>query len=85
MLWMVQRVFYGPESALVHRSPAHDLAAREHLALWPMAVLMVVMGVFSPYWIRAIDHGVHALANAPAVTHPAAGLASSSSRHEEGQ
>lgn len=72
MLWMVQRVFYGPESALVHRSPARDLAPREHLALWPMAILMVVMGVLSPYWIRAIDHGVHALSNTPAVTHPAA-------------
>lgn len=70
MLWMVQRVFYGPESPLVHRSPAHDLAAREHIALWPMAILMVVMGVFSPYWIRAIDRGVHALSNAPAMTHP---------------
>ena len=72
MLWMVQRVFYGPESPLVHRSPARDLAAREHLALWPMAILMVIMGVFSPYWIRAIDHGIHALSNTPAVTHPAA-------------
>jgi NADH-quinone oxidoreductase subunit M len=75
MLWMVQRVFYGPESALIHRSPAHDLAAREQLALWPMAILMVVMGVLSPYWIRAIDRGVHALSNEPAATHPAAILA----------
>jgi NADH-quinone oxidoreductase subunit M len=76
MLWMVQRVFYGPESPLVHRTPAYDLAAREHIALWPMAVLMVVMGVFSPYWIRAIDRGVHALSNAPASAQPAAALAS---------
>jgi NADH-quinone oxidoreductase subunit M len=72
MLWMVQRVFYGPESPFVHRSPARDLAAREHLALWPMAILMVVMGVFSPYWIRAIDRGIHALSNTPEVSHPAA-------------
>jgi NADH-quinone oxidoreductase subunit M len=71
MLWMMQRVFYGPESPLVHRLPARDLAAREHLALWPMAILMVVMGVLSPYWIRAIDRGVHALSDAPASTHPA--------------
>ena len=27
---------------------AHDLRFREHLALWPMAVLMLVMGVVSP-------------------------------------
>jgi NADH-quinone oxidoreductase subunit M len=85
MLWMVQRVFYGPESPLVHRSPVHDLAAREHLALWPMAVLMVVMGVFSPYWIRAIDRGVHAFSNAPAASHPSAALASSPAPDGEAQ
>jgi NADH-quinone oxidoreductase subunit M len=82
MLWMVQRVFYGPESALVHRSTAHDLAAREHLALWPMAILIVVMGVFSPYWIRAIDRGVHALSNTPAA-HAAANAASAPSHDGE--
>lgn len=84
MLWMVQRVFYGPESQLVHRSTAPDLAAREHLALWPMAVLMVLMGVFSPYWIRAIDHGVRALSNEPAATRPSAVLAAPA-REGEGQ
>ena len=71
MLWMVQRVFYGPESPLVHRSTVRDLSAREHLALWPMVVLMLIMGVASPYWIRAIDRGVHALSNTPVSTHPA--------------
>jgi NADH-quinone oxidoreductase subunit M len=75
MLWMVQRVFYGPESPLVHRSAAHDLVAREHLALWPMAVLMLVMGVASPYWIRAIDRGVRAYSNAPANARSAGVLA----------
>ena len=76
MLWMVQRVFYGPESPLVHRAPVRDLVAREHLTLWPMAVLMLIMGVASPYWIRAIDHGVHALSNTPTLAHPAATAAS---------
>jgi NADH-quinone oxidoreductase subunit M len=86
MLWMVQRVFYGPESPLVHRSPAHDLAVREHLALWPMAVLMVIMGVFSPYWIRAIDRGVHSLSNAPALSRPAtSALLSSHPQDGQGQ
>jgi NADH-quinone oxidoreductase subunit M len=85
MLWMVQRVFYGPESPLVHRSPAHDLGAREHLALWPMVVLMVIMGVFSPYWIRAIDRGVHSLSSAPALSHPAAALLSSQPPEGEAQ
>jgi NADH-quinone oxidoreductase subunit M len=85
MLWMVQRVFYGPESPLVHRSPTHDLAAREHIALWPMAILMVVMGVFSPYWIRAIDRGVHALSNPPAPTHATTALESGHLHDGEGQ
>jgi NADH-quinone oxidoreductase subunit M len=82
MLWMVMRVFYGPESSLVHHAPAQDLVLREHLALWPMAALMVVMGVFSPYWMRAIDQGVHALAQTPATTHPAAMLAAPPSHRE---
>jgi hypothetical protein len=31
--------------------------------LWPMAVLMLIMGVASPYWIRGIEGGVSGLAN----------------------
>ncbi len=87
MLWMVQRVFYGPDSPLVHRHTPTDLAGPGRsgtLALWPMAVLMVVMGVASPYWIRAIDGGVHALSDAPCtpthlVSRPAQSLALRSS------
>lgn len=55
MLWMVQRIFYGPQSTFVHGHNTHDMVAREHLALWPMAVLMLIMGIASPYWIKAID------------------------------
>jgi hypothetical protein len=47
---------------------------------------MVIMGVFSRYWIRAIDRGVHALGNPPAVTHPAtAALLSSQPGDGEGR
>ncbi len=63
MLWTVQRVFYGPDSPMVDRHPTRDLLPREHLALWPAVVLMLIMGVASPYWIRAIDTGVSVLAN----------------------
>jgi len=55
MLWMIQRIFYGD---LGHKStmmPAVDLDAREHLTLWPLAILMLAMGVASPFWMRAID------------------------------
>ena len=79
MLWMVQRVFYGPDSPMVHHyAPTGlkpDLVAREHVALWPVAVLMFVMGVASPYWIRAIDGAMNPLAR---TIHPHALLVSTS-------
>jgi NADH-quinone oxidoreductase subunit M len=61
MLGMVQRVFYGPTSSLVAGKAAPDLVFREDLALWPVAVLMFIMGVAPPLWIRAIDPTVAAL------------------------
>ncbi len=68
MLWMVQRVFYGPDSPMVDRQTApglpSDLVAREQIALWPVAVLMLIMGVASPYWIRAIDGAMAPLSHA---------------------
>ena len=57
MLSATQRVFYGEpglRSAEVPTAP--DLNAREHLALWPMVALFLVMGVASPFWMHAIDH-----------------------------
>jgi NADH-quinone oxidoreductase subunit M len=67
MLWLIQRVFYGSESAMVTDLTVPDMGLREHLAVWPMAVLMLVMGVFSPYWMRAIDGAVTGLTS-PATT-----------------
>lgn len=63
MLGAIQRIFYGPESKLVIEQQAQDFSMREHILLWPMAVLMLAMGVASPFWIRAIDQGVAGLAN----------------------
>jgi NADH-quinone oxidoreductase subunit M len=63
MLGMIQRVFYGPQSTMVMQRPVPRFSAREHVLLWPMAVLMLAMGVASPFWIRAIDQGVAGLAN----------------------
>jgi NADH-quinone oxidoreductase subunit M len=70
MLWMVQRVFYGSESGMVTDLTVADVGFREQVAVWPMAVIMLVMGVASPYWIRAIDEAAVQL-TAPA---PAAGI-----------
>ena len=55
MLWMIQRVFYGELNFNTADVPAPDLDAREHFALWPMIALMLLMGVASPIWMRAID------------------------------
>jgi len=45
-----------------------DMNARENIAVWPMVVLMLVMGVASPLWIRAIDGAVVKLASPAPVT-----------------
>jgi NADH-quinone oxidoreductase subunit M len=66
MLWMIQRVFYGNESTMVTKSPMPDMNPRELIAVWPVAVLMLVMGVASPIWIHSIDEVVVKLAARPA-------------------
>ena len=86
MLWMVQRIFYGKESSLVVNRPAFDLNAREHLTLWPMAILMLAMGVASPYWIKAIDGAMSGLAGnsaATAATHASQATSAPSIRLEQ--
>jgi NADH-quinone oxidoreductase subunit M len=59
MLWLVQRIFYGPESALATSKPADDLHPGELAVLWPLAVLMLVMGLAPSLWIQTIEKGVH--------------------------
>lgn len=58
MLWMVQRVFYGAQSAGVAALTSPDVNWRERAAIWPMIALMIVMGVASIFWMRAINVGV---------------------------
>jgi NADH-quinone oxidoreductase subunit M len=67
MLWLIQRVFYGNESGMVTDLAVADMGFREQVAIWPMAVLMLVMGVASPYWMRAIDGTAVKLASPPPV------------------
>jgi NADH-quinone oxidoreductase subunit M len=61
MLGMIQKIFYGPQSALVSNRVVRDVVSREYIALWPMAILMLLMGVASPYWMRAIESGITSL------------------------
>ena len=55
MLSMIQRVFYGTPGRIPQTTTGWDLDLREHIALWPMVVLFLIMGVASPFWLRAID------------------------------
>jgi NADH-quinone oxidoreductase subunit M len=59
MLWLVQRLFYGPESELTKSRPAVDLDDRELAVLWPLAVLMLVMGLAPSFWLPSIEQGMH--------------------------
>ena len=67
MLMLIQQVFYGDLGPKPTSVAGWDLDAREHLALWPMVALFLVMGVASPFWMKAIDtNGVSmALQTAP--------------------
>jgi NADH-quinone oxidoreductase subunit M len=55
MLWMIQRVFYGALGYRPEEVGGWDLCAREHLELWPLAALFLIMGLASPLWMKAID------------------------------
>ncbi|HLI77500.1 MAG TPA: NADH-quinone oxidoreductase subunit M, partial [Acidobacteriaceae bacterium] len=55
MLWMIQRVFYGNLGLRPEEIKGWDLSAREHVELWPLAALFLIMGIFSPYCTKAMD------------------------------
>ncbi len=65
MLLMIQRVFYGEVGRVSEEVQARDLNGREHLALWPMIALMLVMGVGSTYWMKTLDRNAVAMATVP--------------------
>jgi NADH-quinone oxidoreductase subunit M len=59
MLWLVQRLFFGPESALAISKPPEDLRLGQLALLWPLAALMLVMGVAPMLWLPTIATGAH--------------------------
>jgi NADH-quinone oxidoreductase subunit M len=59
MLWLIQRLFYGPESELTASKAADDLHFRELAVVWPLAVLMLVMGLAPSIWLTSIQTGAH--------------------------
>ena len=60
MLWMYKRVFYGEVTNIANQA-APDLSARERIALWPVALAALVMGVAPMLWLDSIDPAVHAI------------------------
>ncbi len=54
MLWLYQRTFYGETNTSANAN-MRDVNTRERIALWPLAVLAIIMGVASPYWLKSID------------------------------
>ena len=65
MLLMIQRVFYGGLGVVAEATAPRDLNAREHVSLWPVVALMLLMGVVSPYWMKTLDVNGAALATVP--------------------
>ncbi len=59
MLWLVQRIFYGPESKLSASKSGDDLHFGELAVLAPLAVLMLAMGLAPSLWTTSIQAGVH--------------------------
>ena len=72
MLWMYQKVFYGDVTVPVNNS-LPDLNGRERTALWPMALLALIMGVWPMAWMDSIDatvaRVVPVLSGAPVSAH----------------
>ncbi|MGB6828849.1 MAG: NADH-quinone oxidoreductase subunit M [Terracidiphilus sp.] len=59
MLWLIQRLFYGPLSSMSGSKPATDLSFGELTALTPLVILMLVMGVAPSLWFNTIQTGPH--------------------------
>jgi NADH-quinone oxidoreductase subunit M len=57
LLWMYQKVFYGQITHEKNKT-LPDLDGREQISLWPVAVMALIMGVVSPYWMKTIGPAV---------------------------
>ena len=57
LLWMYQRVFFGKVTNEVNNALS-DLTGLERAALWPAAVMALIMGIAPLIWLNAIDPAV---------------------------
>ena len=63
MLWLVQRLFYGPESRLTASRPPEDLRVGQMTVMWALAALILAMGVAPMAWLPTIEQGVNTLSH----------------------
>jgi NADH-quinone oxidoreductase subunit M len=59
MLGLIQRLFFGPESALALSKPPEDLQRGQLAVIWPLIALMLAMGVVPGLWLPSIEEGVY--------------------------
>lgn len=59
MLWLTQRLFFGPESKLAATHPAKDLRLGLWLTLAPLVLLMLALGLQPMPWLEQIQSGLH--------------------------
>ena len=64
MLWMIQRVFYGGLGLKPERPRARPQRPRTRSPSGPSSSSSSLMGLASPYWMRAIDTAGVSLAQA---------------------
>lgn len=65
LLWMYQKVFYGQIHHAENKTLS-DIDGRERISLVPLVIMSVIMGVASPYWMKAIEPSVVATMASPA-------------------
>ncbi|MBV9670315.1 MAG: NADH-quinone oxidoreductase subunit M [Acidobacteriales bacterium] len=69
LLWLYQRTFYGDPNGDKNAN-MQDISTRESVALWPLAALALIMGIASPYWMKAIDPATTATLQLVHAQHP---------------
>ena len=84
MLWMIQRVFYGNLGVKSENVRGWDLNAREHVAMWPLVILFLALGLASPIWLRAIDTAGTRIASTQTSSSTEARVPHPSQLHREG-
>jgi NADH-quinone oxidoreductase subunit M len=77
MLWLVQRVFFGPVKEPPTHHEVHDLSAREIVVLLPLAVLTFWIGLYPQFFLNRMTPALmHSTSSAVAIMDSAASPAS---------